>query len=89
MGLRPKDTAFISGIGCSGKISGYLHSYAFHGVHGRALPTATAVKLANRDLTVIVATRFVVRGKGREVASVDPVRAVVQAVNFQKLAKLK
>jgi len=53
--LRPKDVAFISGIGCSGKISGYLHSYAFHGVHGRALPTATGVKLANKDLTVIVA----------------------------------
>jgi len=53
--LKPKDVAFISGIGCSGKISGYLHSYAFHGVHGRALPTATAVKLANKDLTVIVA----------------------------------
>jgi 2-oxoglutarate ferredoxin oxidoreductase subunit beta len=53
--LQPKDVAFISGIGCSGKISGYLHSYAFHGVHGRALPTATAVKLGNRDLTVIVA----------------------------------
>jgi 2-oxoglutarate ferredoxin oxidoreductase subunit beta len=55
LGLQPKDVAFISGIGCSGKISGYLHSYAFHGVHGRALPTATAVKLANKDLTVIVA----------------------------------
>jgi 2-oxoglutarate ferredoxin oxidoreductase subunit beta len=55
LGLAPKDVAFVSGIGCSGKISGYLHSYAFHGVHGRALPTATAVKLANRDLTVIVA----------------------------------
>ncbi len=53
--LQPKDVAFISGIGCSGKISGYLHSYAFHGVHGRALPTATAVKLTNKDLTVIVA----------------------------------
>lgn len=53
--LQPKDVAFISGIGCSGKISGYLHSYAFHGVHGRALPTATGVKLANKDLTVIVA----------------------------------
>ncbi len=51
LGLQPKDVAFISGIGCSGKISGYLHSYAFHGVHGRALPAATAVKLANRDLT--------------------------------------
>ncbi|MGI8737430.1 MAG: 2-oxoacid:ferredoxin oxidoreductase subunit beta [Candidatus Eremiobacter antarcticus] len=55
LALKPKDVAFISGIGCSGKISGYLHSYAFHGVHGRALPTATAVKLANTDLTVIVA----------------------------------
>ena len=55
LNLQPKDVAFISGIGCSGKISGYLHSYAFHGVHGRALPTATAVKLANKDLTVIVA----------------------------------
>ena len=53
--LQPKDVAFISGIGCSGKISGYVHSYAFHGVHGRSLPVATAVKLANRDLTVIAA----------------------------------
>ena len=53
--LQPKDVAFVSGIGCSGKISGYLHSYAFHGVHGRALPVATAVKLANRELTVIAA----------------------------------
>lgn len=55
LALEPRNVAFISGIGCSGKISGYLHSYAFHGVHGRALPTATAVKLANKDLTVIVA----------------------------------
>ncbi len=55
LGKVPKDVAFVSGIGCSGKISGYLHSYAFHGVHGRALPVATAVKLANKDLTVIAA----------------------------------
>ena len=55
LGKNPKDVAFVSGIGCSGKISGYIHSYAFHGVHGRALPVATAVKLANRDLTVIAA----------------------------------
>jgi 2-oxoglutarate ferredoxin oxidoreductase subunit beta len=55
LGKMPKDVAFVSGIGCSGKISGYLHSYAFHGVHGRALPVATAVKLANNDLTVIAA----------------------------------
>ncbi|BDE06638.1 2-oxoacid:ferredoxin oxidoreductase subunit beta [Vulcanimicrobium alpinum] len=55
LGKQPHEVAFVSGIGCSGKISGYLHSYAFHGVHGRALPVATAVKLANRDLTVIAA----------------------------------
>jgi 2-oxoglutarate/2-oxoacid ferredoxin oxidoreductase subunit beta len=55
LALQPKDVAFVSGIGCSGKISGYLHSYAYHGVHGRALPAATAVKLANRGLTVIAA----------------------------------
>jgi len=55
LGKNPKDVAFVSGIGCSGKITGYLHSYAFHGVHGRALPVATAVKLANKDLTVIAA----------------------------------
>ncbi len=55
LALNPKDVAFVSGIGCSGKISGYLHSYAFHGVHGRALPVATAVKVANNGLTVIAA----------------------------------
>jgi len=41
------------------------------------------------DLTVVVAARFLVRGKGRDVTSVDPVRAVVQAVDFQRLARLK
>jgi 2-oxoglutarate ferredoxin oxidoreductase subunit beta len=53
--LAPENVAFVSGIGCSGKISGYVHSYAFHGVHGRALPVATGIKLANRNLTVIAA----------------------------------
>ena len=41
------------------------------------------------DLTVIVANRFVVHGKGREMTGLDPVRTVVQAVNFQTLGKLK
>src|SRR3984893_9886591 len=55
LGRQPHQVRFISGIGCAGKISGYFHSYAFHGVHGRALRVATAVKLANKDLTVIAA----------------------------------
>src|SRR5579875_694723 len=53
MGKEPHEVAVISGIGCSGRISGYINTYGFHGVHGRALPAAQGVKLANRDLTVI------------------------------------
>ncbi|MGN7356093.1 2-oxoacid:ferredoxin oxidoreductase subunit beta [Paenibacillus sp. SAF-054] len=52
-GLEPEQLAVISGIGCSGRISGYIHAYGFHGIHGRSLPIAQGVKLANRDLTVI------------------------------------
>ncbi|WP_028545232.1 2-oxoacid:ferredoxin oxidoreductase subunit beta [Paenibacillus taiwanensis] len=52
-GLEPEKLAVISGIGCSGRISGYINAYGFHSIHGRALPIAQGVKLANRDLTVI------------------------------------
>lgn len=55
VGLEPEDVAIVSGIGCSGRISGYVNAYGFHGVHGRALPIAQGLKLANRDLTVIAA----------------------------------
>jgi 2-oxoglutarate ferredoxin oxidoreductase subunit beta len=55
LGLEPHDVAIVSGIGCSGRISGYINAYGFHGVHGRALPIAQGLKLANRDLTVIAA----------------------------------
>ncbi|WP_068785976.1 2-oxoacid:ferredoxin oxidoreductase subunit beta [Paenibacillus phocaensis] len=53
VGLEPEQLAVISGIGCSGRISGYINAYGLHGIHGRALPIAQGVKLANRDLTVI------------------------------------
>jgi 2-oxoglutarate/2-oxoacid ferredoxin oxidoreductase subunit beta len=53
VGLEPQDLAVISGIGCSGRISGYINSYGFHGIHGRALPIAQGVKMANRNLSVI------------------------------------
>ncbi|QJC52212.1 2-oxoacid:ferredoxin oxidoreductase subunit beta [Paenibacillus albicereus] len=53
VGLEPEQLAVISGIGCSGRISGYINAYGLHGIHGRALPIAQGVKLANRELTVI------------------------------------
>lgn len=55
VGVEPNDLAVISGIGCSGRISGYINSYGVHGIHGRALPIAQGVKMANRELTVIAA----------------------------------
>ncbi|MDT8859709.1 2-oxoacid:ferredoxin oxidoreductase subunit beta [Alkalihalobacillus sp. MEB130] len=53
VGIEPDDLAVVSGIGCSGRISGYINSYGLHGIHGRALPIAQGVKMANKDLTVI------------------------------------
>lgn len=53
VGLQPENLAVVSGIGCSGRISGYINSFGFHGIHGRALPIAQGVKMANRELTVI------------------------------------
>ncbi len=47
-------TVVVSGIGCTGRASGYFNACAFHTTHGRAIPFATGVKLANPELNVIV-----------------------------------
>ena len=57
--LKPEQTVFVSGIGCSSRFPHYLKTYGFHGIHGRALPVATGIKLHRPDLTV-----FVVMGDG-------------------------
>jgi len=46
--------AVVSGIGCIGRAAGYVNVDSFHTTHGRALPFATGVKLANPDLKVVV-----------------------------------
>jgi len=51
--IEPHELAVVSGIGCSGRLSGYINAYGLHGIHGRALPIAQGLKLANRDLNVI------------------------------------
>ena len=35
IGLEPEDVAIITGIGCSGRLSGYINSYGVHSIHGR------------------------------------------------------
>jgi len=52
--LDPKDVCVVSGIGCSSKLPHYIKTYGVETLHGRALPVATGVKLANKDLHVIV-----------------------------------
>jgi 2-oxoglutarate ferredoxin oxidoreductase subunit beta len=51
--IDPTDLVLVSGIGQAAKIPHYLKANVFNGLHGRALPAATAIKAANPALTVI------------------------------------
>jgi 2-oxoglutarate ferredoxin oxidoreductase subunit beta len=46
--------ALVSGIGCTGRVAGYVKLDSFHTTHGRAIPFATGLKLANPKLSVVV-----------------------------------
>lgn len=46
--------ALVSGIGCTGRVAGYVELDSFHTTHGRAIPFATGLKLANPKLNVVV-----------------------------------
>lgn len=52
LGIPPYQTAVISGIGCSGRLSYYVNAYAMQTIHGRAAAVAMGVKTMNPDLTV-------------------------------------
>ncbi len=52
--LEPHNTVVVYGIGCSGNMANTLKTYAFHGLHGRPIPAAEGIKLANHGLNVIV-----------------------------------
>lgn len=53
-GIPLENFAIVSGIGCTGRASGYLNLDVFHTTHGRAIPFAIGLKLANPKLNVIV-----------------------------------
>ena len=54
LGLARETTVVVSGIGCSSRLPGYVETYGFNSVHGRALPIATGIKVANPALEVVV-----------------------------------
>lgn len=51
--IDPKNLVVVSGIGCSGRTPGFIKSYGFHAIHGRVLPIALGIKVANPKLNVI------------------------------------
>lgn len=53
-GLNPDKVCVVSGIGCTGRVAGYLKLDSFHTTHGRPIPFATGLKLANPELKVVV-----------------------------------
>lgn len=53
LGVAMKDTVVVSGIGCASRFPFFVNTYGFHTLHGRTLPVATGVKVANEALTVI------------------------------------
>ncbi|MBU0509072.1 2-oxoacid:ferredoxin oxidoreductase subunit beta [bacterium] len=53
-GIDEKQFAVVSGIGCTGRVAGYIRLDSFHTTHGRAIPFAVGLHLAKPDMKVIV-----------------------------------
>jgi 2-oxoglutarate ferredoxin oxidoreductase subunit beta len=51
--LEPQNVVISTGIGCGSKVNQWIETYGFAGLHGRSLPVAMGIKLANPELTVI------------------------------------
>jgi 2-oxoglutarate ferredoxin oxidoreductase subunit beta len=54
VGWNMDDVCVVSGIGCSGRLSSYMNCNTVHTTHGRTIPVATGIKLANPSKRVIV-----------------------------------
>ncbi|MFQ5844650.1 MAG: 2-oxoacid:ferredoxin oxidoreductase subunit beta [Planctomycetota bacterium] len=53
LNIKPHEVVVVSGIGCSSNLPGFIRCYGVHSLHGRALPVATGVALANHALHVV------------------------------------
>ncbi len=51
--IPDNDVVIVSGIGCASRFPFFMNTYGFHTLHGRTLPVATGIKMANEDLAVI------------------------------------
>jgi 2-oxoglutarate ferredoxin oxidoreductase subunit beta len=53
LNLPKHEVVVVAGIGCSGHLPQWINTFGFHSLHGRSLPVAQAIKLANHELNVI------------------------------------
>ncbi|OGW32761.1 MAG: 2-oxoacid ferredoxin oxidoreductase [Nitrospirae bacterium GWC2_42_7] len=56
LGLEPHQFTIVSGIGQAAKLPHYMKCNTFNGLHGRAIPAATGIRLANHEMPVFVTT---------------------------------
>jgi len=56
IGYRKENFMVVSGIGCSSRFPYYVNTYGFHGIHGRAHPIASGMKIANPSLSLWITT---------------------------------
>jgi 2-oxoglutarate ferredoxin oxidoreductase subunit beta len=82
LGVRPENTVFVSGIGCSGRFTYYMDTYGFHGIHGRAPAIATGIATANPALSVWVVTGD---GDGLSIGGNHLIHALRRNVNLKIL----
>ena len=54
MNVDPSNTVVVSGVGCSSKAPHFIKTYGVHTLHGRSIPFATGIKLANPNMEVVV-----------------------------------
>lgn len=52
--IKPTNIALVSGIGCTGRIAGYVKLDSFHTTHGRAIPFASGLKATSPETKVVV-----------------------------------
>ena len=82
LGIRPDETVFVSGIGCSGRFTYYMDTYGVHGIHGRAPALATGIATARPDLSVWVVTGD---GDGLSIGGNHLIHALRRNVNLKIL----
>ena len=54
LGIERQNLVVVSGIGCSSDLPHFMSTYGLHTLHGRAIPVAQGIKMANKNLTVVI-----------------------------------